>query len=47
MRYDAKAIGAGSDAAQASLQEAYNKVSALPRIADIPDERPSAEHEPR
>jgi 20S proteasome alpha/beta subunit len=26
VRYDAKAIGAGSDAAQASLQEAYNKV---------------------
>ncbi|KAI5454119.1 proteasome component pup2 [Naganishia albida] len=25
VRYDAKAIGAGSDAAQASLQEAYNK----------------------
>jgi hypothetical protein len=30
--YDAKAIGAGSDAAQASLQEAYNKVSVFLRL---------------
>ncbi|KAJ9120825.1 hypothetical protein QFC22_002759 [Naganishia vaughanmartiniae] len=29
VRYDAKAIGAGSDAAQASLQEAYNKNMSL------------------
>lgn len=33
MRYDAKAIGSGSEGAQGELQDSYNKVSALLRVA--------------
>lgn len=36
MRYDAKAIGSGSEGAQNELQDSYNKVSFAARLSEAP-----------